>query len=276
MAWIPIVAAVAGQVIGSAMSDDSPSTGSVNKLNPEQAKRLSQLLHAIGDPTADSLGFSEFGGDDRATLDQLSKTSLAGLEKYAMDIVGGTGEQGQAKRFLTDQLDPTAQNDLFTKGVEDPTLKAFNERLLPEVTARFGGTAAYGSDRRTQERQLTEDTVRGLASGRASFLNDALARGVQSSNILLGQQPVDIASLQAIMQSRPFSYEEWLRSRDTRLKALLAATGQETFDSYAVPPKDYSDTGFLAGAALGKFLQSYGAGSGASGGATSTPYSWSG
>lgn len=272
MAWVPIVAAVAGQLISSSMSSDTPTTGQVNAMSPEQRQKLNQLFAAMGKPTSENLGFDQYSGSDRAVLDQLSSTSLAGLEQYAMDLVSGTGQQGEARKFLADQLKPDLTGELYTKGVEEPTLKTFQDRLLPEVTARFGGSAAYGSDRRQQERLLTEDTTKTLEAGRANFLNTALGRGVTSAQSLMTQGPADVASLGAILQARPFSYEEWLRANDTRLKALLAGTGQNAVDAYAVPPKDYSDTGFLLGAALGKYLQGMGGSSGGGGGGGNVSY----
>ena len=137
----------------------------------------------------------------------------------------------------------------------EPELKRFQERTLPSVTARFGGNAAFGSDRMTQERQMTEDFNVGIGAERAKWLENANQRGLQASSILAGLPASQAAVLQSMLGVRTYSEQEKARAAAARLAALLGGLGVKSEEAYAVPGTDYSSLGYLSGKGLADYLQ---------------------
>jgi hypothetical protein len=151
------------------------------RLTPEQMALLRQLTSGMASnpDLANTISGrqQEYTGRFAPETSRLENLSLAALEQQAMNAVGGgtedpmmTEARGQVGRAMSPDVDMEGFNTMFRGGVQDPMLRAFREEVLPDITSRFSGTTAYGSDRRVAEERAVGRLGDSLSSSRADML----------------------------------------------------------------------------------------------------------
>ena len=222
-------------------------------MTAEQQKLLKSLVdqfNAGGNPLEQTAA-TPYTGKLTAPTSGLQNLSLAALEQQAMNLTGPDSVMTAAGDAVKRGASGTAANidKYFTESVQDPLLKAFEERVLPDVTRRFAGSAAFGSDRKTAERQTTEDLMKTLTASRSdiAFKADEAAKNRQltAAGIApsLAGAPTNILSsilaagaIPQITEQADLTaqYQEFLRQQQgqkDRLNQMLAALGLKPFEN---------------------------------------------
>lgn len=174
---------------GDILFGESPSanffTGST--ISPERQKQIRDLLDLLNNnaPAAGSYG---------AGLSNLEQTSLSGLEAQALDIVGQIKSTGSAL--------PSDFDSFFKAEVEDPTIRTFNEDILPGIGRQFAGKS-FGSERAELEGRAARETTKTLADERTTR---AFAERKRSEDLLqtlfqLGSVPREVEDQQIVRQN---------------------------------------------------------------------------
>jgi hypothetical protein len=286
MAWAAVAAAAVGVVGGAIANRNKGSGGSVstaeNKtaLTPEQQSALQQLLGQLTGRTNATTGY---GGPLSASPNTGQNKSLAALEELAMKQAGGgpgtTDEaRGTLSKFMHESDDPEATNERFRHEVQDPAMQSFQKELLPMITSRFKGNAAYGSDRTMAESNALGTLGTGLAASRSKMAFDtseaAKSRALQAAGMVPGMDAsmADIlfkifgaqSGMQGVEQAGlDRNYAEFLRRQkgeETNINQILAALGLNTVNTVVTPGQPGAFTaaaggfGNAAGQYLGKWL----------------------
>lgn len=213
-------------------------------LSPEQLRLLQQLLGQSGanpDLASLSQGTQPFGGKMAPDLSRLENTSLAALEQMALQAAspGGDPSISGARETLgrhmeEDTFDEAAFDEYFGEAVAAPMLDMFKRDVLPEMTRRFSGSAAFGSDRMTAERGATQDfmkTLTGERAGQAFKTSQAgKDRSLQAAGMVPGVVGAQGNQLMQLMQAGAvprevegtklsMDYQEFLRQQESKRKA---------------------------------------------------------
>ena len=221
-------------------------------LTPEQSSALSALMARLGGGGGD--GVTPYGGELTTQTSKLQNLSLAAMEQQAMNLVNPASESNQAAKAYQDVIGASPQDiqDYFQKSVETPLLRDFQTKVLPSITARFRGTAGFGSDRMMQERLATNDLTTNLAGALSSAslqaLRDQQANKLSAASGLAGipGQRANVASTLltggAVPQATEAAnkaalYNEFVRqqgSKQTNIQNILAALGIRSFENVNV------------------------------------------
>lgn len=245
-------------------------------VTPEQAAAYSELLSSL---SGGGGGATPYPGALGVDLSNLEKTSLSGLEQYAMDLVsGGAGQTlDKSNQALGDILSsgPADIEDYFSKVVQEPLLRNFEEDVLPRIGRRFAPNDFYSSDRVRSEDLARRELGTSLATSRADVAFKARQDAIQNKLAALGLAP-GIAGArgallgqtleagkvprEAALTNQALSYDEFIRQqqeKQDKIKALIAALGIPQFENIGVSKG--GSTGILSGLAsgVGSFLGSY-------------------
>lgn len=185
-------------------SPASANTASRNLMTPEQDATLSQLLAKLNaggniTPYTGQLNapknnvqtgalqgmegvMSNLDRNTQAYQGQLSpgnnnlqNVSLTALEQMALGNASNNAANQSSIKALTDftNAGPVDINDYFNSSVQDPMLRDFQNKVLPQLTQRFSGQAGFGSDRMRQEQLVTNDMMNILANSRTNMAFNA-------------------------------------------------------------------------------------------------------
>lgn len=200
-------------------SAPSATTSSRSLMTPEQEGTLSQLLAKLnagngitpydGQLNAQKnnvqTGALQGMGGVMSNLDQnttaytgqlspgnnnLQNISLTALEQMALGNASNNGANQSSVKALTDftNAGPVDINGYFNSSVQDPMLRDFQNKILPQLTQRFSGQAGFGSDRQRQEQLVTNDMMNTLANSRTNMAfnahNQANANKMQAAMAL--------------------------------------------------------------------------------------------
>ncbi len=159
--------------IGDFLFGESPKakTTRTSRLLPEQENRLRDLIAALGVP---DLSLSGFPGRLSAPLSNLERTSLAALEKEALDLASGGAAQQTAESTLSDLLKGRTGRE-ETLGLSDTTLQA----LLKGESV--GGTAAGDTalNRLLSAEVGADPRLRELISGEPTGFEEFFEQSIQ-------------------------------------------------------------------------------------------------
>src|SRR5579872_4786433 len=156
-------------------SAPSVKTTTSPTINPTQENILNALAGFM-QSGAPAPGVQPYQGTFSAPLSGLQNMSLAGLEHFASNVIpnmpqldptqafqalskglnyGGPG-QVSAPTVQAQQIDPS---QVIQQSVVDPLTKAFNDRILPAITGKYGASAGGGfsSDAMEARRQAGSD-----------------------------------------------------------------------------------------------------------------------
>ena len=116
-------------------------------------------------------------------------------------LLSGGGTTGQGQDFLSGLMKPydqTAANEFFTKGVQDPTMKSWEEDVLPQIQEHFIGQNAGRSG--AANRAISgsaADLMQGLSGERARTLYGDKQQYTQNAMGAIGQN----AQIQQLLTS---------------------------------------------------------------------------
>lgn len=251
----------------------APSTKFTVKptVTPEQAASYSKLLEELGGAGG---GGQAYGGALGAPLSSLETTSLAGLEQMAMQP-NPLYEQGNQALSGILSGGPADFDEYFSKTVQEPLMREFEENILPGISRRFAPSGFYSSDRTRSDDLARRDLTEGLGRARADVGYQAFQADKQNKLAALGLLPsvagargdeltrfleAGATPREAEAMNNQLKYEEFVRQqsqREDRLKALIAALGLPQFENIAV--QKGGSTGALGSLAqgAGAFLGGY-------------------
>lgn len=216
---------------------------------PEQMQLLTQLIQMFQG------GVSANGGQVPTDLSSLERTSLAALEELAMKQALGEGDptmdaaRGAVERGTqSDSMNLDEFNTFFKGAVEDPMIRSFREEVIPELTRRFSGSAAFGSDRRQAEQQAVGRLGDSLASSRADLLFKTQEAGRDRALTAAGIAPdlnrlLDNKMSSEILLSLLSGGSVPRTARQSNLDRALAILGIEPIENQTVVKP--GTTGFL-------------------------------
>lgn len=257
----------------------SASTAAQPTITPEQQQLLNSLIARLGGSNSATTPYT---APLVAGMTPGQRTSLEALEQAAL----GNSQNpnfAQANRTVSEAqtAGPEDFTDYFNKSVQDPALKDFREKILPDVTRRFRGSAGFGSDRMAADRQATDDLTGSLAGQRAKLAYEsresAANRRLQAAGMVPGLQGGETSALVAALnaggvaqgteQNRlTANYQEFQRQNageSQRIQEILAALGVRPFENITTVQQNAPSAGrsFLNGvlpgatnAALSYFL----------------------
>jgi|SRR5579872_1739592 len=181
-------------------SAPSVKTTTSPTINPTQENILNALAGFM-QSGAPAPGVQPYQGTFSAPLSGLQNMSLAGLEHFASNVIpnmpqldptqafqalskglnyGGPG-QVSAPTVQAQQIDPS---QVIQQSVVDPLTKAFNDRILPAITGKYGASAGGGfsSDAMEARRQAGSDLESNIAT-EAGQLGFSAASANQGANL---------------------------------------------------------------------------------------------
>ena len=251
----------------------SASTSQHPTMTPEQQEALRGLLSTL---TSRTSATKPYGGSLSAPIRPGIGTSLAAMEELALN----PDRMGQTRDTLSRYMNKDNVNDpreYYDRAIADPAIKEFQERIMPEITGRFRGNAAFGSDRIEAERRATEDLTKTLAGRRSELEYNAReaadTRALQAAGLMPGVEQSNLQALTALLsgqlnvqgleqQGLDRQYLEFIRQmggEEKNIEQLLAALGLRSFEN--VTTTDQGSSGIIqqilqglsqgAGAALG-------------------------
>lgn len=268
MPWGYVAGAVVGAVANNVLKDDPGGTapGATDRpsMTPEQQAALQQLLARI---TGRSNATAPYTGSMSAGPNSGQRLSLAAMEQMAMNQAGGPGSEGQARDTLGKAMSDTGTDvgDYFENAIAKPETARFKNDILPSITARFKGNAAYGDDRLKAELGGAEDLMRTLTGKRSELTFNAKEaaknRALQAAGMVPGmdQSRMDMlfklfgaqSGAQSIeQQALDRQYAEFIRQQkgeETNISQILAALGLQPLNTVVTP----GQPGFLTSAAPG-------------------------
>ncbi len=219
-----------------------------SKYSPEQQDLLRKLaLYYQG--FAGDTTYPAYSGTRVAPLGSMfesAKESLAGYTPFLQNIAPS------ATTALNDIISggissPDYMRKAYELGIENPMLKNWKEKIIPELSGQFAKKGLlYGSGRETAERESTDILTRALATGRANLeaelsrageanrltgISTATGFGNQSLAEIMGltQTKTGVeATERGVEQSKmDIDYQNWLKSQpgarpqDIALMAIL-------------------------------------------------------
>lgn len=134
------------------------------------------------------MGDTFYGSDARQTG---SVDLMTPQQKSFLNSILGQTQQptGQALQSLLGGFDPNQLNDFYQKGLVDPTLKTYNEQVLPAIQQRFNDLNAGSS---SALNQALAQSATNISQGLSGQLSGLLYQGQQqaSSNQLNALQQI--------------------------------------------------------------------------------------
>ncbi len=189
MPWGYVAGAVVSGVASYASSrNNKPSVEQTPSMTPEQQAQLNRVIETLfgRSSTTRPLGVRTATG-----FSDGQQMSLSALEEGSM----GMARNNEALRAkLMGIADAPGASDAevdsyFGSSIEDPAIKSFKERILPEITGRFKGNAAFGSDRIAAEGKAADDLTSSLAGQRAKLKFDTRESAKNRALVATGQIP---------------------------------------------------------------------------------------
>lgn len=245
-------------------------------MTPEQQKLLSQLIQQLGGEDLLQGGVTPYQGRLTTETSPLENMSLAALEQQAMNLVSPGSVNANAQGTVNDLMqsggwDANTLEQFFKSNVADPSIKDFNEQILPGITRRFGGSGAFGSDRMLQESRAARDLGDTLTKARTNLAFQSKEAANNRRLQAAGLAPsVSGAPIQQLLQTLSAGgvprgvdmsniaaqYQEFVRqqqSKKDRTAAILAALGLKPFENQTVvtPGQPGLLQGFAQGAGAG-------------------------
>jgi hypothetical protein len=298
----------------------------ISTLTPEQRSLLDNLTKLVGGQVGQ--GVSGYGGQTVADVNANqsdvfgSAGALGGIANKALgasstimdyyDPAMSSRVGGQAESSLSDILkkfDPTAANDAFTKGVQAPTIAAWERDVLPKIMEKFAGANAgnSGAINRTLARSGADLSANLGASRATNLFNQQNAyegrrlqglgmapsiAGISNQNISLAGQAASLGSSalstqlgiggtqrgieQESLDSLLAKYETQQAYNNPWLKFLPTALNTTAFTNVVTPQLSerqqmMNDIGLTSQLAMGAFgMMGGGGGAGAGAGGMST------
>lgn len=201
----------------------------------------------------------------------LESTSLAGLEEFAMQLVGGgvAGAEtaGTARSALEGILTQGPQDfeDFFQKTVQDPALEGFQRDIIPAIRERFA-PQFFGGERREAEGRATEDLLTQLTRARAGLAFQTQQAGQQNilaalglTPSLIGAEQVPQANLLTQLLGAGITGRQSIASEEQRrIQNALAFLGQPQIENIAAGIGGTAPRTGLFPAAAAAFAGGYG------------------
>lgn len=245
-------------------------------VTPEQATAYSSLL---GNLTGGGGGSTPYPGALGVDLSGLEKTSLAGLERYAMDTASGATNQtlNNSNDALNQILQSGPQDiqDYFTQTVENPALRDFRENVQPAISRRFAPNNFYSSDRLRADDLAGRNLTENLTTNRSNIAykayqdnqaNKLSALGLAPSiagargNILSQLLAAGGVSRDAALTNQKLNYDEFVRQQtaaEDKKKALIAALGIPQYENIAIQKGGSTGIAPSLASGVGAFLGGY-------------------
>lgn len=276
-------------------SKSKATTSQQPTLLPSQRSLLEALLQELtypGRANSDLLGNAGFGGEpySKPLVADISKqqgSSLAALEQ--LSINAAQPQEAPYDQAAIDAMmkalsgNSIATDEYIKTNVEDPATRYFTEELLPNLTRRFSGSNAFGSDRMKAEknaiRDLSQTVTQTSADIRYKASQDALSNALQALGIIpalttakSNAQAQQAATIEGILNAQGLiqgteqakltaDYQDFLRTqtdKQAKLRAMLELLGIKGFENITtVTPGQSGLLGGLvqgAGAGLAKGL----------------------
>jgi len=245
-------------------------------VSQEQEALLSQIMKDYIIPSLEGIpeefykGFPTFN-EQVPGLSNLESLSLAGMERLAMgEASGATGSEqfGQARGALSDILtrDDASVNDYFDRTIQDPTLKALREKVIPGIRGdAVGSGALFGSQTRGQESDIFADTMDSLVRERSRVGFEQADQRIAAAGALGQLQNQEAGYLQQLMAGGAvprevetaqmgFRLQEFLRQLEERDKRIGLATEVGIAPTRATGTESTQGASDQAGGILGGIL----------------------
>lgn len=247
--------------VASAVFGDKGSEGDlklkkgVPTLSPEQKKLANEVL----------LPLLTRALQTSISPSALESTSLAGLEDFAMQLVGGgvAGAEtaGTARGALEGILTQGPQDfeDFFQRTVQEPALESFERDIIPTIRERFA-PQFFGGERREAEARATEDLLTQLTRARSGLAFQTQQAGQQNLLSALGLAPSLIGAEQApqaqlltqLLGAGITGRQSIAAEEQRRIQNALAFLGVPQIENIAVGvPGRQGQTGILPAFAAG-------------------------
>lgn len=166
-----------------ALFGSSPSVSSTPTLTKEQQALLNQLIGAtsggVFDENGNVKGITGYQGDLTAGASDIQKQlfgmvpGLLGGNDAANDAMSGFLSK-YSGGYDTQGFDPTSTLNLFQSSVYDPSMKSFQEEVLPQIAEKFAGRGSFDSGGTLYEMtKAGGDLVSNLAGTKATMLDSA-------------------------------------------------------------------------------------------------------
>ena len=262
---------------------DDPEVLPISTKTPEQEALLRRFIESS---EARLTGQPQFGQLPPGPTN-IQALSLEALEELSRQAISGGGpfagaEQAQEtfQGLLSDTFDPEQFEEFFRGAIEEPALRAFQERVLPGISRRSAGSF-FGSERRETDIRAREDLIQALTQSRAGLAFDEEQARLDRTVRTLGLAPSVLGQRQSMLdqlfaageRERRFGVEEFTARRDEfrrqldedfrRRNQILAILGLEPVENVVIPGEFSFLQQFLLGAAGGVGA---GAAAGAAGG----------
>lgn len=238
---------IGGMIFGK---EGKQTTQQLSTLTPEQKALLDKLLGELSKGSATGPG-ETYGKPMVADLSDIENLSLEALEQRILNQGQNSTSAASAalKDIIAKRGAPVDATDFYSKNIRDPLMQDFREQILPDITRRFSGSAAFGSDRMRAEDVATRNLVttleRGLSDVQYKSSNDAMARLMQAIGLAPGVEAGGTNELLALMSGAGLpraveqmklaaDYDEWVRAQnkgDQRVNQILAALGVKGFEN---------------------------------------------
>lgn len=222
-------------------------------LSPEQQALMSRLFGELsGGPVIPQ--FEQYTGNRIEGLTDAQLRSLSGMEQRALQLSQTGGVDPMVQQYLMKALEggeDLGSDEYIKRNIEDPAARYMQEQLLPQLTQRFSGNAAFGSDRKEMEsralRDLMTEVLRNRSdvkfkagqernATRGSALNSAAALQ-QVGSQELSQLFANLDLPRGVGQARlDADYQEFLRGqgyKDTALQTAMQLLGVPAIENIA-------------------------------------------
>lgn len=144
------------------------------------------------------MGDTFYGSDARQTgsVDLMTPQQ----QSFLNSILGTTQPQtGQALQSLLGEFDPNQLNDFYQKGLVNPTIRTYNEQVLPAIQQRFGDLNAGSS---SALNQALAQSATNISQGLSGQLSGLLYQGQQQGN---ANQLSALSQILSLLGQRNFS-----------------------------------------------------------------------
>jgi len=217
-------------------SKPKTTTSSLETLTPEQKALFESYLTQLQQTPSTSA---------------LQSTSLAGLEQYATNLVGGQGAGGAggaAGSTLQDILTsgPADFEQYFQEAVYDPAIRQFQEETLPAISRKFAPSGFYSSERLRADERSREDLIQSLTAARAQTGYEAYQSNIENQLAALGLTP-EIAGMD--LEQLGLLYGIGAEGQNQQLALMLAALGIPMKEN--IVTQTAGSSGFFGGLAGG-------------------------
>jgi len=150
------------------LTGSSPSleTRSLSTIDPTQRDSLNALIARLsGQANANP-------SDQVAPLGASERMSLAALEErskaLALPDAAGNAASSSVQKLLDFEGQTADSSAYFKSNVEDPMLRDFSEKILPQISRQFGGADFFSSERQASEGMARNDLLKALTASKTS------------------------------------------------------------------------------------------------------------